>query len=162
LVRSPLPPAVPQVRGDAQRLPFADACFDVVFCASLIEHVPRPASVLQEIARVLRPQGVAYVSFPPYYSPLGGHEDAPLHSLGGRRALASRRRMRYPEWVRSAYRPRQRPRGFADLFTGWGLYRMTLRRFRRLVAASPLLTVAASTRYLPVDPLGLPLVEEVL
>ena len=48
----------PQVTGDAQRLPFADAAFDAAFCVNLLEHVPSPETVATEVARVLRPGGV--------------------------------------------------------------------------------------------------------
>lgn len=47
--------------GDAGRLPFPDRCFDVVFCNSLLEHVPAWRPVLAEIARVLDAGGIAVV-----------------------------------------------------------------------------------------------------
>jgi ubiquinone/menaquinone biosynthesis C-methylase UbiE len=47
--------------GDATRLPLASARFDVVFCNSLLEHVPAWESVVAEIARVLVPGGLAIV-----------------------------------------------------------------------------------------------------
>ncbi len=50
------------VQGDVQRLPLADACVDHAVCADLLEHVPSPVAVLAEIARVLRPGGLVYVS----------------------------------------------------------------------------------------------------
>ncbi len=49
------------VCGDARRLPFPDGAFDVVFCNSLLEHVPAWRAVLAEIGRVLEPGGVAIV-----------------------------------------------------------------------------------------------------
>lgn len=49
-------------RGDAERAPFGDACADVVVLADVLEHVPRPAAVLAEAARVLRPGGACFVS----------------------------------------------------------------------------------------------------
>ena len=49
------------VCGDASRLPFPDGGFDVVFCNSLLEHVPDWRPVLAEIGRVLDPGGVAVV-----------------------------------------------------------------------------------------------------
>jgi len=52
--------------------------FDLVFCASLIEHVPDPAQLLREIRRLLTPEGLVYLSFPPFYSPVGG---APVQAL---------------------------------------------------------------------------------
>lgn len=47
--------------GDATRLPFPDEHFDLVFCNSLLEHVPDWRTVLDEIGRVLGPGGVAVV-----------------------------------------------------------------------------------------------------
>jgi SAM-dependent methyltransferase len=48
-------------RGDAERLSFADASFDVVYSWGVIHHSPRTASAVAEIHRVLRPGGVARV-----------------------------------------------------------------------------------------------------
>jgi SAM-dependent methyltransferase len=42
---------------DGERLPFPDASFDLVFCKQVLEHVRRPAPLLAEAARVLRPDG---------------------------------------------------------------------------------------------------------
>ena len=49
------------VCGDGCGLPFPDGLFDVVFCNSLLEHVPDWRGVLDEIGRVLAPGGVAVV-----------------------------------------------------------------------------------------------------
>ncbi len=46
------------VRGDAGRLPFADAAFDVVVMSEVIEHLLRPELAVWEVARVLRPGGM--------------------------------------------------------------------------------------------------------
>ena len=50
--------------GDATKLPFSDAEFDLVFARYLLIHVPEPDLVIQEMFRVLRPGGQA-VSFEP-------------------------------------------------------------------------------------------------
>jgi SAM-dependent methyltransferase len=50
--------------GPAQELPIEDAAFDVVLCTQVLEHVPEPARVLAELARVLRPGGRIYLSVP--------------------------------------------------------------------------------------------------
>ncbi len=52
------------LQGDAERLPLANASFDRVLCSEVLEHVRHPERVLQEIARVLRPGGLAVVSVP--------------------------------------------------------------------------------------------------
>jgi ubiquinone/menaquinone biosynthesis C-methylase UbiE len=49
---------------DGLRLPFADASFDAVVCAEVLEHVRADRRVLSEIARVLRPGGDLAVSVP--------------------------------------------------------------------------------------------------
>lgn len=68
--------------GDAATLPFPDACFDGVFTSNLLEHVPDVGPVFDEIARVLRPGGWAWVSWTNWYSPWGGHFITPFHYLG--------------------------------------------------------------------------------
>lgn len=59
--------ARPDVFGDGARLPFSDASLDGVTCLEVLEHVPDPAVVIAEIARVLRPGGRAWVSMPFLY-----------------------------------------------------------------------------------------------
>lgn len=44
--------------GAAEQLPFADGSFDLVTSRYAAHHFPRPAAVLHEIARVLRPGGI--------------------------------------------------------------------------------------------------------
>lgn len=57
----------PDVQTDAAALPFAHDSFDAVICAELIEHVPDPPAVLNEVYRVLRPQGMVLISVPFLY-----------------------------------------------------------------------------------------------
>lgn len=47
----------PNVVGDAHRLPFADACADLVLCLQVLEHCIHPADVLREAYRILVPGG---------------------------------------------------------------------------------------------------------
>lgn len=46
---------------DAKRLPFADSTFDAVISNSIVHHIPEPATVLAEMARVVRPAGAIFV-----------------------------------------------------------------------------------------------------
>ena len=45
------------ILGNSQKLPLADNSFDVVFCRSIIHHLPEPELAIKEIHRVLRTGG---------------------------------------------------------------------------------------------------------
>lgn len=74
------------VLGDGCRLPFADSSFDISHSSNVIEHVSDPRAMFDEMLRVLRPGGVAFLAFTNWWSPFGGHETSPWHYLGGMRA----------------------------------------------------------------------------
>jgi SAM-dependent methyltransferase len=57
----------PHVFADGAHLPFAEGTFAAVLCLEVIEHVPDPAHVFAEIARVLSPGGQAWLSMPFLY-----------------------------------------------------------------------------------------------
>jgi SAM-dependent methyltransferase len=68
---------------DAQSLPFADACFELVVAMGLIPRLASPLAALCEIARVLKPDGTLIVSretgfaslrrlLPPVWRPAAG------------------------------------------------------------------------------------------
>ena len=69
---------------DAGALPLADATVDGAFCSNLLEHTPDPHAVIEEIERVLRSGGWAYISWTNWYSPWGGHNMAGYQFLGPR------------------------------------------------------------------------------
>lgn len=50
--------------GDLARLPFGSNTFDAALCTQVLEHVPEPLGVLEEIRRVLKPGGQVFVSAP--------------------------------------------------------------------------------------------------
>jgi ubiquinone/menaquinone biosynthesis C-methylase UbiE len=50
--------------GDATAMPFEDEAFDVVIAAEVMEHIPTDQAAMEEVARVLRPGGVAAVTVP--------------------------------------------------------------------------------------------------
>lgn len=76
------------VVGSGMRLPFADGAVDVCYSSNVLEHVPRPWQMAQEMVRVTRPGGIVFLSYTVWYGPWGGHETAPWHFLGGARARA--------------------------------------------------------------------------
>jgi SAM-dependent methyltransferase len=52
------------VRGDAYALPFADASFDRVVAAEVLEHLPEDERAMAELVRVLKPGGQLAVTVP--------------------------------------------------------------------------------------------------
>jgi SAM-dependent methyltransferase len=86
------------VAGDAQRLPIGTGAVDVCYSSNVLEHVPRPESMVDEMVRVTRPGGLVFCSFTNWLSPHGGHETGPWHYLGGEYAARryARRQGREP------------------------------------------------------------------
>lgn len=144
----PSPAPLPALAvADALRLPFAADTFPFIFCASLIEHIPLPSQLLREVHRVLTDEGKAYLSFPPFYSPVGGHELKPFHLLGEQWAL------RLSGHQASSY---------STCFGDWGLYPLSIRKARKLIASAGLSIEHESTRFVPLNLARLPWVGEFL
>ena len=55
------------IRGDATRLPFADAAFDCVVTSEVLEHIHDDRAALSELARVLKPGGTFAATVPSYF-----------------------------------------------------------------------------------------------
>jgi SAM-dependent methyltransferase len=70
------------VVADGYWLPVRDGGADVAFSSNVLEHVPDPIGLIEEMIRVTRPGGLVYLSFTNWYSPWGGHEMSPWHYLG--------------------------------------------------------------------------------
>lgn len=68
------------VRGDAQRLPFQQHSFDLVWASSILEHLKDDRLALQEIQRVLKPGGRVVINVPAHHF-LWGHNDEIAHHL---------------------------------------------------------------------------------
>jgi len=148
---------------DGLALPFGSEKFDLVVCASLIEHVPVPMDLIHEMLRVLRVGGIAYLSFPPFYTPIGGHQFSPFHLLGERMALRIvhlRGLYRSHRWLQEHYPTF--PPSFSKMFGDWGLYPLTIAQVEKLLRAFPVQVIERSTRWLPVDFSGIPILREFL
>jgi len=79
------------VIGDGMNLPFRDDVVDVCYSSNVLEHVPDPWRMAEEMLRVTRPGGIIFISYTVWYGPWGGHETSPWHYLGG---TSARRRYR--------------------------------------------------------------------
>lgn len=66
------------VRGDAHNLPFADNTFDTIISTEVIEHTTWPWIVLEELSRVLKPNGKLVISWPWLY-PITHHDYWRIH-----------------------------------------------------------------------------------
>ena len=89
------------VVGRAEQAPLADESVDVAFSSNLLEHVADLGAVADQIVRVVRPGGIAVLSYTIWLGPWGGHETSPWHLLGGHWAARryERRRGRRPKNV---------------------------------------------------------------
>lgn len=158
----PVKPSTCQIRGDALDSPFADRSFDLILSASLIEHIPNPILVLKELYRLVKPEGYIYLSFPPYYSPVGGHGYAPFHYFGEKIAVNL-----------SKYRNRLLNKkvfgtdeklgdSFSSAYSNWGLYRTTIKGVKRQIKSSGFDIIDESTKWCPMNFSKIPLIGEVL
>jgi len=78
--RTPGPGAI---LGSGIHLPLRTASVDVCLSTNVLEHVPDPTAMADEMLRVTRPGGTMFLSYTNWLSPWGGHETSPWHYLGG-------------------------------------------------------------------------------
>jgi SAM-dependent methyltransferase len=145
------PPVEGSVVANAGALPVPSDAVDLVVSSNVLEHVPAPFAVVDEMARVLRPGGHLWLSFTNWYGPWGGHETSPWHYLGGERA-----RRRYV----------RRAGGDPKNVFGRSLFPLHVGPTLRRLTAHPLLCVVdARPRYLPEvarDLVRIPVLRELL
>lgn len=73
-VADALPENLSFARSEVDRLPAADATFDLAVTWSVFEHITHPVRMLSEVSRVLRPGGLLFLQlWPFFYSEHGGH-----------------------------------------------------------------------------------------
>jgi SAM-dependent methyltransferase len=140
-----------QITGDCNNLPIKSGSMDIVFCSSLIEHVFNQERLIVEIKRVLKNQGICYISFPPFYSPVGGHQFKPFHLLGERCAI-----------MLSKFVYGLNVRNYDTSFGNWGLYPTTIKKVLRLVKFNKLKIIDITTRFSPLNFAKIPIFNELL
>jgi SAM-dependent methyltransferase len=69
----------PLIAGSADRLPLADGSLDAVTALDVIEHLDDDRGVVSELARVLRPGGVAVATVPAFQRLWSPHDEALGH-----------------------------------------------------------------------------------
>ena len=60
-------------QADAQAIGLSSAAFDTVICCETLEHLHCPRTALAELARVMRPGGVLFLTAPNYLGPMGAY-----------------------------------------------------------------------------------------
>jgi len=132
-----------------------DNSFDFVFCCSLIEHIPKPDMVIKEIRRVLKPKGYLYMSFPPFYSPVGGHFLKPFHLLGEKLCL------KIYNWLK-----KDNIKSFATMYDrnygNYGLHRTTIRKAKKMLKDNEFIISSTWTRFSPVNTAKIPFLNEII
>ena len=67
-----------KVKMDVQNIPFPDNSFDIVFCNHIMEHVESDLKALQELFRVLKPEGWGIIQSPINYNRETTYENAEI------------------------------------------------------------------------------------
>lgn len=127
-------------RDDISRSALNSDSFDRVLSWQTFEHVLDPAGALREIHRVLRPGGVAYIEYNPFFSIDGAHWAATIDIpwAHARLDLADLRvavRLLHPE-----------PQAWAADFVHNGINRLCLSDLKRFAAEAGLETMALLPR----------------
>ena len=102
---------------NAEQLAFADGSFDLIHSNATWEHLPNVAAANREVARVLRPGGLAYIEIHLFPSLSGGH-DLPWivpgrTDLGG---VTPWGHLRDPQWRAPVHLNRLRERDYRHHF----------------------------------------------
>ena len=89
---------------DVKKLELPDASFDAVFSNTILHHIPEPAAMLREAARVLRPGGLLLIR--DLYRPASLTELAALVDLHAAECDAGQRRL-FAESLHAALTPQE-------------------------------------------------------
>jgi len=138
------------VNADATKLPFKPESFDMVFCSSVIEHLKEPKNLLFEIRRVLKKNGICYLSFPPFWSPIGAHQFKPFHYFGEKTAIKLARKF-YKVKSHSSYHDEH-----------GRLYIMKISKAKKMIKESRLKIISLTTRHSPINLAKIPFFNEFL
>ncbi len=52
------------IKADICNLPFEDNTYDIIFCNHVLEHIPNDSKAMQELYRILKPNGMAILQIP--------------------------------------------------------------------------------------------------
>lgn len=113
---------------------------DVVFCASVIEHIP-PELLQQFVVTIkanLKTGGHLYLSFPPFFSLIGGHLTAPFHYLPDKMAFSLVRLIKG-----------KKIESYEKMFGDWGLYKTHIESIQSLLRNNGFEIANTKSRFMP-------------
>lgn len=100
----------------AEHLPFEDNTFDLVASHEVFEHIPDVKAAVEEVRRVLKPGGLAYINIHLFPSISGGHhvewkypDEAPSKKVPPWDHLRARQYPEHPSWLNELREHEYRP-----------------------------------------------------
>lgn len=137
--RGKCPPSVTLEARDFFALPGgATEGFDLILMRDVLEHMPDAGGALRKALDLLRPDGLIFASFAPFYSPFGGHQ----HNGAGPFSRVPWLQVLPEAWFRKALslegNSYKSGAGLAEDMESVLRSRLTVRRFRALAAGAGL------------------------
>jgi len=123
----------------ADLITYAGDPTDLLFCASVIEHIPveKQSSFIENLKRNIKKNGYLYLSFPPFKSIIGGHVCAPFHY--------------FPDPI-SFYLTKiiknHNIHSYETMFGNWGLSKTSIQQIEKLLLEHGFRIIRIKPRYL--------------
>ena len=113
---------------------------DCLFCASVIEHIPPKdyALFFEAINQNLKKDGLLYLSFPPFLSPIGGHHTSPFHYFPDKFAIYLTNKIK-----------KRNIRSYEKMFGKWGLYKTNIKDIKDVISKNGFNIVQVRSRFMP-------------
>jgi len=104
-----------------------------------------------EHGRILRPNSFCYLSFPPFYSPVGGYQFKPYHIFGKNVAVFLHKIIK-----------KRKISGYSMSFGNWRLYPTIIKGIKDLVKDNNFRIINISARFYPISVAKIPFFNEFL
>ena len=135
----------------SKKFPLEDKQFDFIFCSNIIEHIKNPLFFLRECERILKPGGLMFLSFPPFYSPHGGHSVKPFHYLGEKLSIKINNKLRKTQITK-----------YEKMFGTWGMYKLKIKDVKNIIKKTNLEIKNTWVKYSPINFAKIPFLDEIL
>ena len=128
------------VHRTADLLTFTDDPRDLLFCASVVEHVaPKQRDqFFNSIRNNLTTNGSLYLSFPPFHGIIGGHACAPFHYLPDNIAFSLCNKIK-----------RYQISSYETMYGDWGLYKTSIAIIKTQLISNGFEIIQIRSRHMP-------------